>query len=523
MRCCCSPSPPGRGSLALAVAFSLSACAVGPNFLAPKAPPRAAGHYDAAVRPVFDQSESPSKWWRLYDDPVLDKLIAQAFAANTDLRVAVANLRRARAVLGEARAARLPTTDVSASAQYRQFGGLTGSGGATGLGSTTGGTGGTSGTTGGTGGSGTGSGGAFRSWVYSLGFDTNYEVDLFGRVTRLVQAARADADALEAVRDTTRITVAAETARAYADACSAARQLTVARGSIDVQARSFGLTERLYAAGRGTRLDTARAQAQLETTRSTLPGFVAARQGALYRLAVLTGEVPETIYADVAACTRAPLLMRPIPVGDGSALLRRRPDIREVERTLAAETARIGVATADLFPRISLGGSVSTSALKAGNLFGSSSISFGLGPALSWSFPNFSVARARIREAEASAEGALATFDGTVLAALRDTEVALANYAGETDRNTVLCSARDLNVEAVRIVRLRYRAGAESFLNVLDAERTLATAEAQLAASDAQLTTNQIAVFNALGGGWEDVADPVVPPQPYQLAKPKKG
>ena len=492
---------------ALAVALGLTACAVGPSFRLPFAPPRASGKFDAAVRPVFDQSDTPSTWWRLYDDPNLDRLIGQAFVHNTDIRVATANLRRARAVLSEDRALRLPSTTVSASAQERRFGGTTSSGATVGQGAT-----------GGTNKPAT----TFQSEVFSVGIDASYEIDLFGRVTRLIQAGRADADALAAVRDTTRITVAAEVARAYADACSGARQAAVARSSLDVQTQTFDLTERLYTAGRGTPLDVARARAQLETTRATVPGFVAARQGALYRLAVLTGEPPETIDAAAAACATAPLLTRPIPVGDGAALLKRRPDIREAERKLAAETARIGVATADLFPRISLGGGVSSSAFKVGDLGTKPSIAFNVGPLLSWSFPNIVVARARIRQARASAEGALATFDGTVLAALQETEVALADYAGETDRNAALRSARDLNREAVRIVRLRYGAGAQSFLDVLDAERTLTTADAQLAQSDAQLTTNQIAVFKALGGGWEVAPEPQVPPQPYALAKPAK-
>lgn len=503
--------------LTLTLALALSACAVGPNFRSASTPPRASGQFDAAARPVFDQSDSPANWWRLYDDPVLDRLIAQAFVANTDLRVAAANLRRARAVLSESRAGRLPTTDTSASAQYRRFGGATG--GTTGIGSGVGtGTGGT-----GTGSSGTGtgtSGGVFESEVYSAGLDVSYEIDLFGRVTRLIQASRADYEAEVAVRDTTRITVAAETARAYADACSYAAQVAVAKNSLEVQRQTFDLTERLYTAGRGTPLDVSRARAQLETTRSSVPTFVAQRQGALYRLAVLTGQTPETVIPEAIACIKPPRLERPLPVGDGTALLRRRPDIREADRRLAAETARIGVATADLFPRISLGAGVSTSALKAGDLGKSSSIAFNVGPLLSWSFPNLTVVRARIRQARASAEAQLANFDGTVLAALQETESALADYAGERDRNEALRAARDLNVEAVRILGLRYQYGAESFLNVLDAQRSLATAEASLAASDAQLVTNQIAVFKALGGGWEDAPEPAKVSMPWEVAKP---
>ena len=488
--------------VALMATLALTACAVGPNFQPGRTPPTASGKFDAAARPVFDQSDSPATWWRLYNDPVLDRLIGQAFLANTDIRVANANLRRARAVLSETRSGRLPTTQTSVSGQYERFGGASN---ATALANSEG---------------GTTRGSILTSGLFSAGLDVSYEIDLFGRVTRLIQAARADYEAEAAVRDTTRITVAAETTRAYADACSNARQVEVAKSSLEVQRQTFDLTERLYTAGRGTPLDVARARAQLESTRATVPTFVAQRQGALYRLAVLTGQTPETVLPEAAACTKAPLLERPIPVGDGSAMLKRRPDIREADRRLAAETARIGVATADLFPRVSLGAGVSTSALHVGDLGKSSSIGFNVGPLLSWSFPNFTVVRARIREARASAEAALATFDGTVLGALQETETSLADYAGERDRNEALRLSRDYNVEAVRIVRLRYTSGAESFIDVLDAERTLSNAEAALAASDAQLVTNQIAVFKALGGGWEGAPEPAHVPMPYEVARP---
>ena len=486
---------------AVAAILSLAACAVGPNYYPALGPRGASGKFDAAARVVFDQSDAPAVWWRLYNDPVLDKLIEQAFINNTDIRVANANLRQARAVLSESRAGRLPTTTTSGSAEYRRFGGYQASGATFGGGAT------------GTSGIPAKPRATFQSEVFSAGLDVSYEIDLFGRITRLIQASRADYEALAAVRDTTRITVAAETARAYADACSAAAQIAVARQSLDVQNQTFDLTERLYTAGRGTPLDVARARAQLETTRATVPGFVAARQGGLYRLAVLTGQTPETVIPEANACNRAPLLARPLPVGDGAALLRRRPDIREADRRFAAETARIGVAKADLFPRITIGGGVSSSAFKVGDLGKSASVAYNIGPLLSWSFPNISVVLARITQAKASAEAAVATYDGTVLAALQETEEALANYAGERDRNEALRAARDQSAEAVRIVRLRYGAGAESFINVLDSERTLSTANADLAASDAQLVTNQIAVFKALGGGWETAPEPVV--QPY--------
>ena len=473
------------------VALALSGCALGPNYHPAATPVAGAGEFSAATVTTAANDAPPDDWWRLYNDPVLDRLVAKAFAANTDIRVAVANLRRARAVLSETKSQRLPSTTVSAAAGYARSRGSSGS------------------ATGGSGAGGTGtsgnpsSGSTFESAYYSLGFDASYEIDLYGRVSRSVEAARADAAATEAQRDAVLVSVAAETTRAYADACSAARELAVADNSLKIQAQSFDLTERLYSAGRGTPLDVSRARAQLEATRATLPGYSSSRREALYRLAILTGDPPETIDPQAAACTAAPRVTRPLPTGDGTTLLRRRPDVRRADRDLAAATARIGVATAALYPQISLGGSAQTAATKPGGLFSPSGITFSVGPLISWTFPNITVARARIREAKATAEAQLATFDGTVLTALKETETALSNYAAGLDQNASLRAARDQSAEATRIVNLRYGAGAENFLAVLDAERTLATAEQQLAASDAILTTDQIAVFQALGGGWE--------------------
>ncbi len=305
----------------------------------------------------------------------------------------------------------------------------------------------------------------------------------------------------------TRTSVAAETARAYADACSAALQQGVAEKSLQLQGETYDLTERLAFAGRGTPLDTSRARAQYEQVRATIAPFAAQRRDALYRLSVLVGRAPEDIPPAAAACTTPPALKHPVPVGDGTALIKRRPDIRQADRALAAATARIGVATAELYPRISLGGSVGTSGISVSQLGSNSGFNFNVGPLLSWTFPNIAVARARIRQAQASNEAALATFDGTVLTALSETEQAMSDLAGELDRQAALVANRDFSAEAARIVQLRYGAGAENFLAVLDAQRTLATAEAQLASSRAALVDDQVAVFKALGGGWENAPE----------------
>lgn len=460
-------------------ALLLTGCAAGPDYRPAPLPAATGGAFAGAAPDIASSAAVPATWWRLYDDPVLDDLVGEAFAANTDLRVATANLRRARAALTEAKGARLPTTTVTASAVEARQTVATANGPV-----------------------------PFSSEFYRAGLDVSYEIDLYGRVGRSIEAQRADADAEAATRDAVLISVAAETTRAYADACSAARQLAVATQSLKLQTDSFDLTRKRVAAGRDSPLDAARARAQLEATRAAQPGFAAEQRSALFRLAVLTGKPPTAVDPRAAACMAPPLLRTAMPTGDGAALLKRRPDVRRADRQLAAATARIGVATAELYPRISLGGAITGQGITPGAVISNNGFGFNIGPLISWSFPNIIAARARIKQAKAGGEAALAGFDGTVLEALREIETRLSDYAAGRQRNDALRAARDESTEAARIVRLRYAAGAEGFLAVLDAERTAAGADAQLALSDAALTTQQIAIFKALGGGWEAAPAP---------------
>lgn len=255
--------------------------------------------------------------------------------------------------------------------------------------------------------------------------------------------------------------------------------------------------------GRATAMETSQAGALLEQTRAEIPALKTLQQTALYRLSVLTGRPPAQFPRDVASCASPLSLDRPIPIGDGAALLNRRPDVRAAERRLAAATARIGVATADLYPSISIGGSIGTTAGSLGDIASGSALRYGIGPLLSWSFPNIAVARARIAQAEASQQAALAEFDGTWLTALEGTESALTAFARGLDRTAALRRGAEQAREGARIARLRYEAGRESFQIVLDAERQLAASEAALAQADAQLSTDLIALFLSLGGGWQ--------------------
>ncbi|WP_374275773.1 efflux transporter outer membrane subunit [Brevundimonas sp.] len=473
--------------LAASAAVLLAACAVGPKPPVPTLPPPGTGGFIGAEgfateTPAITTAEARDDWWRLYADPALDALVLQALAENNELEAAEANLRAVRAALSQARTARLPTTTTSAGVTYgRQSSSSFSIPGQPTTGEP-----------------------LDETEVYDVGLDVAYEIDLFGRVGASIRAARADADAVAAALDVVRVTVAAETARAYADACSSNAQIAVAERTIELQADTARLTQTLLDAGSGNGLDVARARSALESTRATLPPLVAQRDGALFRLATLTGVTPAEASQTARACARPPQLTQPIPVGDGAQLLARRPDVARAERDLAAAAARVNVATADLFPRISLGGSVGSTALDAGDLGDDGSFRFSVGPLISWSFPNVFAGRARIEQAGALSDAALATFDQTVLVALQETETALATYARELDRRAALQAARDEAATAVRLSRLRFDAGADSFLPVLDAERTLAAADAQLASSDALVTTYQIALFKALAGGWTE-------------------
>ena len=455
----------------------LSACAVGPGAPEATLPAPASGAFiGQGLTAQVSPAEARSDWWRLYNDPVLDGLVLQALTENNELEAAAANLRLVRASLSETRSARLPSTTVGASGQYGRQSAYTVNPDATEA--------------------------LDEGETYDVGLDVAYEIDLFGRVGSAIRAARADADAAQAALEVVQVTVAAETARAYADACSANAQIAVAERTIGLQQETADLTQRLLDLGRGTGLDTARADAALQSTRATLPPLRAQRDAALFRLSTLTGVTPAEASQAARDCARPPQLTQPIPVGDGAALLARRPDVRRAERELASAAARVNVAVASLYPTIQLGGSLGATAFDASDLGDDAAFRFNVGPLISWSFPNIAATRARIAQAEAGTDIALANFDQTVLVALQETETALSAYANELDRRAALTTARDRAADAERLSRLRFDAGADSFLTLLDAQRTLAQADAALAASDAQVSSNQITLFKALAGGW---------------------
>lgn len=462
--------------LSSACAALTSGCMVGPNYHVPESAlinsSAARQPFVSSGDPALSGTPVPQSWWHLYEDHRLDEWVEEALRSNTDLRQADANLERSRAALKETRTLRQPSIAVNGRVQYAQPAGeqyllpIT----------------------------------PPRSTSYDTELTVGYDLDLFGGIRRGIEAARADDEAVEAARDLVRVNVAAETIRAYVDACGAGMQLEAAVQVLSVQQQSLALTERLFRGGRAIDLDVTRARQQVDQQTGVIPSFEAARRNALFRLATLTGKPPSLFARDLETCASPPRLTHTLPVGDGAALLKRRPDVRQAERELAAATANIGVQTAQLYPDIALGipaGSIGAArdAYKAPTNF------WGIGAVLSWQ-ANQSAARARIEEAKASTKMALANFDGVVLVALRDAETALNTYVHDLQREDSTRKARDEAERAVRDSERLQVEGRATSLAVIDSQGTYAASEQTLAQLETALAQDQVAVFLALGGGW---------------------
>lgn len=464
--------------LTVGMGLLLSACTVvGPDYKLPS---------DAAVNRPDLQGELagassnvvsapvPGDWWRLYHDPKLDELVRQALVSSTDLRVAAANLQRARFQMSEADAAGGWSGTAKAGAQRLQE-----------------------------------SGQAFLlpekvpvANVGDVGLTTSYQFDLFGVLQRGIEAAQANADATQAAADTARITLVADVVRAYTQVCAANEERNIALHSLDLQQQSLNLTQRLRDAGRGDETQVTRSQTQFRSLRAELPRYEAAQKAALYRLSMLLARPLNQLPQGVADCTELPHIAQVMPVGDGAALLKRRPDVRQAERRLAVSTAAIGVATGELYPDISIGATVGTVGI-LDELGDPSTNRWGFGGVINWTIPS-NGARARIHIAEASNQAALAHFDGVVLNAIREAQTGLSQYTSLLQRRDALIETEESARQAAEQTHRFFLAGRESFLADLQATRTYTDVTAQLAAANTQVAMGQIDLFLALGGGWEN-------------------
>lgn len=462
----------------------LAACtAVGPDYRLPDhALVRAPESNMALAKPGYSMvspAPVPDDWWRLYDDPKVDELVQRALVANTSLRVAAANLRRAVANYHEVESENLVQGGIAAKAERAQLAGesvlLT-----------------------------------EKVPVFNLGdygISASYLVDLFGKLARADEAALSNAESSQAALDAARVAVVAQTVRAYVEGCAAGQELQFAARQLILQRQVSALARRMVAAGKSQPSEASQAQSEAERLESALPVFKARKAAAAYRLSVMLGEPPGESSEARAECNVLPALSRPMPVGDGAALLRRRPDLRQAERDLASATARIGVATADLYPSVRIGASAGVTGLLS-DLGTGPTVHWGFGPLLTWSFPSNGV-RPRIHAMEANADATLARFDGAVLKALEETRTALNAYANELERNQSLRKAKVTAAAVASEHRQLYQGGRLPYLASLDADRTLNRTEQELAASDSQIALRQVTLFEALGGGWKNAPAPI--------------
>ena len=462
-----------------AVAPLLGGCMVGPDYRPPQVsvPP---AYSQSVTAPTNQPSETLAEWWRLFHDPQLDALIQEAAVANLDVRLAQARVREARAQSGVARSVLFPT--VNANGQYARArlsqntpdGFLARAAGQ-----------------------------PLEQDVFNSGFDMNWELDVFGGNRRALEAARADLSATEESSRGTRITVLADVGLNYLDLRGLQKQLAVARDNLRLQEQTLSLTRDQFRAGLASELDTARAEAQAAETRSQIPLLEQDIQRSIHRLSILIGKDPAELESQLAVAAPIPPSAPGIPVGLPSDLLRRRPDVRQAEREVAAATARVGVATADLFPRFFLTGAAGLQSLSASDFFDASSRFWSIGPSVQW--PIFTAGRIRqnIQVQNARQEQALVRYEQTVLTSLEEVENALVACGKEQEHYQSLVQSEAANRRAVELADERYRSGLVDFLNVLETQRTLLVVQDSLARSELTMGQNIVRLYKALGGGWE--------------------
>ena len=453
-------------TVAVASALLAGCMTVGPDYTAPPVQPV---QLQGTADPAFSSVSPVADWWSQFNDPVLTQLMHGALAGNLDLRIAMARVRMARAAFTEQRLDQLPHVTAGGSQDRRKQPDA--------------------------------SQGGERvfSETYQLGFDAGWELDLFGRQRRAAEAARAD---LGAERDNlldAQVTVAAEVARNYFELRGTQKRIAVARQTLVNLRDTQQLTETRWKLGAGSELDVQSSRARLKAIEADIPLLEVSEVQSRHRLAVLLGQRPEALDA-LLQPREVPAFAQALPLGDTTDLLRRRPDVRAAERRLAAATARVGVATADLFPRISVSGFVGFLGGDANGLVNGSNKAWSLTPSISWAAFDFGTVRARLRASKAQADGVAAEYEKTVLLALEDTENALTRYAKEQSRLAIIAEQAEAARRAEALAQIQYREGSQDFLALLDAQRNQLAADDALAAAEATVNVNVVSVYKALGG-----------------------
>jgi outer membrane protein, multidrug efflux system len=454
------------------LALALSACAVGPDYRAPHTAP---AQLLSLAATEHDRGRFEAAWWQQFDDPALDQLVQQSLRENRELRVAFARLRAARAIRDDVANDRLPTVTGRAS-------GTLGKAQQPGV-----------------------SEQRVSSERYDLGLDMAWELDLFGRLQRQLEASEAQIEVVEADYYQLQVSLIAELVEAYGRLRGAQLREAIARENLGNQRESRGIVEQLRDAGVGSELDVLRSEARLAAVEASVPQLQGEQLRARNRIATLLGQRPEQLTLDLSA-RPLPAIAKALPVGDPAELLRRRPDVRAAERRLAAASANIGVTSAELFPRVSLSGFLGFTAGRGSQLGASAAQAWGLAPSISWAAFDLGSVRARLRGAKADAEGALANYEQQVLLALEETENAFNDYAKSQQQLLALLRQSEASRAAAEQAAIRYREGTVDFLVLLDAERERLAAEDAQAQAEVELYRGIVAIYKALGGGWQPQA-----------------
>ena len=451
------------------LALALSACAVGPDYKTPATEP---AHISADNLKGFDRAHFEGIWWQQFDDPTLNKLVTQSLTGNRELRVAFARLRAARAIRDDVSNDAMPTITSRASSNLGkgQVPGQTEK--------------------------------RVNSERYDLGLDMAWEIDLFGRIQRQLEASDADEQVAAADLYQLQVTMIAELVDAYGELRGAQLRERIALANLKNQQDSKTITESLRDAGVGDQLDVMRADARLAAVEASVPQLQAEQVRQRNRIATLLGERPDALSVDLSPAN-LPAIAKALNIGNPGDLLQRRPDIMSAERKLAAATARIGVAKADLFPRVSLSGFLGFTAGRGSQIGSAAANAWALGPSITWPAFDLGSVRARLRGAGAEADGALANYEQHVLLALEESENAFSDYGKRQQRLVALIRQSESSRIAADLAAIRYREGTVDFLVLLDAQRERLAAEDSQAQAEVELYRGVVAIYKALGGGWQ--------------------
>lgn len=455
-----------------AVIFCLAGCSVGHDYAEPQTPPNFLTGWAAQSKAV-SSDEINTKWWSVFNDPLLEQYINLAVAHNKDVEIALANVRRARAIRAEQDGVFWPEVGADAGAARAKSANT----------STT-------------------NNGQIRN-TYDAGFDASWELDIFGGNQRASEAAEARVDASVAKYQDVMLATLSEVARTYFEARGVQKRLTITQQNAQLLKETLDVIKDRLAVGETSNFDLTRAKGEYELTVARIPNLQAELNSSVYQLSYLLGQPPESLLDDMQAVSPLPAPPDIVPVGLRSDILRRRPDIKAAERELAASSADIGAQTAELFPQFYLTGDIGTQARVFGDLFSASHGLWSLASMVQWSVFEGGALRARINIEQAEYEAALATYEKAVLAALRDTETALIRYGKELETRERLAQGVQSRRESLALAKELFDAGEEDYLAVIDAERQLIASEDDLIISETSVITKLITLYTTLGGGWD--------------------